>query len=63
LGENVDVDVDEPSITVTWSIIACGDNLELNGSSGIHDSACGLPSMYLQVYVDKYVPLLWYVDK
>ncbi|OJA09410.1 hypothetical protein AZE42_03076 [Rhizopogon vesiculosus] len=52
LGENVDVDIDEPSITVSWSIIACGDNLELNESAGIHESTCGLPSMYLQFYVD-----------
>ncbi|KAG1719243.1 uncharacterized protein EDB91DRAFT_1181790 [Suillus paluster] len=52
LGENVDIDIDEPAITVTWSIIACGDNIELNESSGIHESKCGLPSMYLQIYVD-----------
>ncbi|KAG0697630.1 hypothetical protein DFH29DRAFT_945208 [Suillus ampliporus] len=52
LGENVDIDIDEPSITVSWSIIACGENLELNESSGIHDSTCGLPSMSLQIYVE-----------
>lgn len=52
LGENVDVDIDEPSITLSWSLVACGDNLELNGSSGIHESKCGLPSMALWIYAD-----------
>ncbi|KIJ61102.1 hypothetical protein HYDPIDRAFT_42883 [Hydnomerulius pinastri MD-312] len=53
LGENVDVDVDEPSITIRWSVIGCGDGYVLDGSSGIHESSsCGLPSMYLQIYVD-----------
>ncbi|KAF8840608.1 hypothetical protein BDN67DRAFT_630895 [Paxillus ammoniavirescens] len=53
LGENVDVDVDEPSITIRWSIIGCGDGYVLEGSAGIHESAsCGLPPEYLQIYVD-----------
>jgi hypothetical protein len=52
LGENVDIDVDEPSITVSWSLVACGDSIELDGSSGVHDSQCGLPSMALWVYAD-----------
>jgi len=53
LGENVDVDVDEPSISIRWSIIGCGDGYVLDGSVGIHESSsCGLPSMPLQIYVD-----------
>ncbi|KAG1761051.1 hypothetical protein EDD22DRAFT_954379 [Suillus occidentalis] len=52
LGENVDIDVDEPSVTVSWSLVACGDSNELDGSSGVHESQCGLPSMALWVYAD-----------
>jgi hypothetical protein len=52
LGENVDIDVDEPSITVSWSLVACGDSFELDGSSGVHKSQCGLPSMALWIYSD-----------
>ncbi|KAF8073698.1 hypothetical protein FPV67DRAFT_1365773, partial [Lyophyllum atratum] len=52
-GENVDVDVDEPSITIRWSIMACGDAFMLPGSAGIHRStACGLPSQPLYIFVD-----------
>ncbi|KAG1784806.1 uncharacterized protein HD556DRAFT_1425838 [Suillus plorans] len=52
LGENVDVDVNEPSITISWSLVACGDSFELDGSSGVHKSQCGLPSMALWIYAD-----------
>ncbi|VDB87493.1 unnamed protein product [Peniophora sp. CBMAI 1063] len=53
LGENVDVDVDEPSITVRWSLIACGPGVALNGSEGIHGiAACGLPNRNISVFVD-----------
>ncbi|KAH7915858.1 hypothetical protein BJ138DRAFT_880946 [Hygrophoropsis aurantiaca] len=53
LGENVDVDVDEPAITIRWSIIGCGDGYVLDGSNGVHaSSSCGLPPMYLQIFVD-----------
>lgn len=52
LGENIDVDIDEPSVTVSWSLVACGDSFELDGSSGIHESQCGLPSMALWIYAD-----------
>lgn len=52
LGENIDIDLDEPSVTVSWSLVACGDGFELDGSSGIHGSQCGLPSMALWIYAD-----------
>lgn len=52
LGENIDIDVDEPSVTISWSLVACGDGFELDGSSGIHGSQCGLPSMALWIYAD-----------
>lgn len=56
LGENVDVDVDEPSIGIRWSVLGCGDGYILNGSAGVHESnSCGLPAMYLQIYVDNSV--------
>ncbi|KAJ3995723.1 hypothetical protein F5050DRAFT_1573035 [Lentinula boryana] len=53
LGENVDIDVDEPSVTIRWSIVACGQEYMLPDSSGVHGSSmCGLPNFPLQVYVD-----------
>jgi len=53
LGDNVDVDVDEPSVTVRWSIIGCGLDFVLPGSEGTHGSAlCGIPSMPLNIFVD-----------
>lgn len=54
MGESVDVDVDEPSLTIRWSILACGDDVILPGSAGSHGSAlCGLPAKALYIYVDK----------
>ncbi|KAF7979664.1 hypothetical protein HWV62_41651 [Athelia sp. TMB] len=56
LGESVDVDVDEPSITVRWSIHGCGDEFVLPNSSGIGGSpACGLPATALRIFVDNNV--------
>ncbi|KIK52039.1 hypothetical protein GYMLUDRAFT_145162, partial [Collybiopsis luxurians FD-317 M1] len=53
LGENVDIDVDEPAVTIRWSIVACGEAYMLPGSAGIHGSTvCGLPNCALQIYVD-----------
>ncbi|KAG6890640.1 hypothetical protein C0995_006616 [Termitomyces sp. Mi166 len=53
LGEDVDVDVDEPSVTIRWSILACGQGLFLPGSAGAHGSAmCGLPTQPLLLFVD-----------
>ncbi|CAL1713170.1 unnamed protein product [Somion occarium] len=53
VGENVDVDVDEPSITVRWSILGCGSAFVLKGSEGAHgSSSCGIPSMPLSIFVD-----------
>jgi hypothetical protein len=54
IGESVDVDVDEPSITIRWSIITCGEEFVLPGSTGVHGSdLCGLPSQPLFFFVDK----------
>ncbi|KAI0632341.1 hypothetical protein C8Q77DRAFT_918090 [Trametes polyzona] len=53
IGDDVDVDVDEPALTVRWSIIACGEGFVLPGSEGAHGSAnCGLPVMPLKIFVD-----------
>lgn len=53
IGESVDVDVDEPSITVRWSILACGPEYVLPESAGVHGSeVCGLPSLPLRIFVD-----------
>jgi len=54
IGESVDVDVDEPSITIRWSILACGPGYVLPESSGIHGSdSCGLPPFPILIFVDK----------
>ncbi|KIY48632.1 hypothetical protein FISHEDRAFT_73453 [Fistulina hepatica ATCC 64428] len=53
IGENVDIDIDEPSIGFRWSILACGEGAVLAGSAGLHDSECGLPAMPLYIYVDE----------
>lgn len=53
LGEDLDIDIDEPSVSIRWSIVACGGNFVLSGSSGIHGSSlCGLPNIPLNIYVD-----------
>ncbi|KAI8994141.1 hypothetical protein BD414DRAFT_436735 [Trametes punicea] len=53
IGNDVDVDIDEPALTIRWSIIACGQALVLPGSEGTHGSAnCGLPAMSVAVHVD-----------
>jgi hypothetical protein len=52
----VDVDVDEPAVTVRWSILACGQSFVLPGSEGTHGSSlCGIPNVPLNIYVDGYV--------
>jgi hypothetical protein len=54
LGENVDVDVEEPSISVRWSILACGNAFVLSGSEGVHgNKLCGLPASPLYIFIDK----------
>ncbi|KAH8825396.1 hypothetical protein DL96DRAFT_1448692, partial [Flagelloscypha sp. PMI_526] len=53
LGEDVDVDIDEPSISIRWSILACGKTNYLEGSGGIHGvEDCGLPKQQLSVFLD-----------
>jgi hypothetical protein len=59
IAENVDVDVDEPAVTVRWSIFACGDEFALSGTHGIHGSdLCGVPSIALRVYLNQYAPFV-----
>ncbi|EMD39854.1 hypothetical protein CERSUDRAFT_92346 [Gelatoporia subvermispora B] len=56
IGDNVDVDIDEPSVGFRWSVIGCGESFVLPGSEGIHDSSlCGLPAMALDIFVDNEV--------
>ncbi len=56
IGDNVDVDVDEPAVTVRWSLVACGETYVLPGSEGTHgSSSCGIPNVPLNIYVDGYV--------
>ncbi|KAI5891423.1 uncharacterized protein SCHCODRAFT_02629048 [Schizophyllum commune H4-8] len=53
IGENVDIDVDEPSIGIRWSILACGAAHMQPGSGGLHGSrVCGLPKEAVQIFVD-----------
>lgn len=54
VGDNVDVDVDEPSITIRWTILGCGQEYMLSGAEGSHGSdLCGVPSMPLNIFVDR----------
>lgn len=56
MGENVDIDVDEPSVTIRWSVLGCGTGFVLPNSPMLHGSrACGLPAMLLNFYVDRSV--------
>lgn len=60
IGDNVDVDVDEPAVTIRWSIVACGQDYILSGSEGTHGSQlCGIPNIPLNIYVDGSVPVLF----
>ncbi|KAH9850124.1 hypothetical protein C2E23DRAFT_735631 [Lenzites betulinus] len=53
VGDDVDVDIDEPALTIRWSIVGCGPDFVLPGSEGAHGSAgCGLPAMPLSIFVD-----------
>ncbi|KAF9817293.1 hypothetical protein IEO21_03553 [Rhodonia placenta] len=53
VGDNVDVDVDEPAVTIRWSMIGCGPGFVLSGSEGTHGSTeCGIPSIAMNVFVD-----------
>ncbi|KAF5340642.1 hypothetical protein D9611_007486 [Ephemerocybe angulata] len=53
VGESVDVDIDEPSVDIRWSILACGEGLVLPQSGGALGSvACGLPVEGLDIYID-----------
>ncbi|KIM43209.1 hypothetical protein M413DRAFT_398230 [Hebeloma cylindrosporum] len=53
IGESVDVDIDEPSITIRWSVLACGGDCILPGSAGVHGSNnCGLPTFPIHLYID-----------
>ncbi|KAI0086473.1 hypothetical protein BDY19DRAFT_960057 [Irpex rosettiformis] len=63
IGDNVDVDVDEPAITVRWSLVACGQTYLLPGSEGTHGSSlCGIPNVPLNVYVDGDEKPTWSYD-
>lgn len=56
VGENVDMDVDEPSVTIRWSVLGCGTDFMLPNSPALHGSrSCGLPAVPLSFYVDRSV--------
>lgn len=53
IGESVDIDVDEPSITIRWSILGCGSEYMRPGSGGQHGSRmCGLLNEPVHIFVD-----------
>lgn len=54
IAENVDVDIDEPAATISWTVVACGDSFALSGTYGVLGSKyCGVPAMPLTVYSDQ----------
>ena len=51
----MDVDIDEPSVTIRWSVMGCGSGSILAGSPKLHGSnECGLPGFPLEVFVEGY---------
>ncbi|KAG2001810.1 hypothetical protein CC2G_013009 [Coprinopsis cinerea AmutBmut pab1-1] len=53
VGEGVDIDIDEPSVTIRWFVVACGGDSVLQGSKGVLDhKACGLPVTGVNIFVD-----------
>ncbi|KIP08115.1 hypothetical protein PHLGIDRAFT_56755, partial [Phlebiopsis gigantea 11061_1 CR5-6] len=53
IADNVDVDIDEPSVGLRWSLVGCGANFTLPGSEGTHgSSSCGIPNVPLNIYID-----------
>ena len=54
VGENVDVDVDEPSVTIRWSVIGCGQDFKLLNSPPLFSTqTCGAPSTQLSIYGER----------
>ncbi|KLO05535.1 hypothetical protein SCHPADRAFT_722030 [Schizopora paradoxa] len=53
VGEDVDVDIEEPAVGVRWRIAGCGEGFTLRGSSPLHGSAsCGVLATSVKVYID-----------
>lgn len=53
IAENVDVDVDEPAVTISWTIVACGDSFALKDTYGVLGSKlCGIPAMPVNVFAN-----------
>lgn len=54
VGEDVDVDVDEPSVTIRWSILGCGQGFMLSNSPPLYSTqSCGPPSIQLSIYGER----------
>ena len=54
-GRDIDVDVDEPSVSIQWLVLACGQSIPTLPSDVIpkHNVAnCGLPAISLEIYMD-----------
>ena len=50
----MDVDVDEPALTIRWTIGACGADFVLPDAPRLHGvSGCGIPAMPLDIYSEK----------
>ena len=53
LAEDADIDVDESSVALRWTILACGDGFVLANSPTLYGSSCGLPSEAVNIFIDK----------
>ncbi|KAH6912706.1 hypothetical protein BKA70DRAFT_772704 [Coprinopsis sp. MPI-PUGE-AT-0042] len=53
VGDEVNVDIDERSVAIRWSLLACGNSFVLLGSKGMLGAAtCGLPASPFDVFAD-----------
>ena len=53
IGEDLDIDIEEPAVGVRWRIAGCGEGFTLPGSPPLHGSAsCGVLATSVKVYVD-----------
>ncbi|KZT42653.1 hypothetical protein SISSUDRAFT_1041269 [Sistotremastrum suecicum HHB10207 ss-3] len=70
IGESIDADVEEPSITVTWALLGCGQDFVWNNATILTTGAsCGMLAMKAAVFVDgseepviQYDPMKFSVD-
>jgi hypothetical protein len=55
VGDEVNIDIEERTVTIRWSLLGCGSSFILLGSKGLLGATtCGLPASPLDIFTDKY---------